>query len=123
LHPQINPAEVAQLVEHDLAKVRVASSSLVFCSEITLPVEGFFFRGRAGELWQNHSGTAMNTAENVLLIIAPVVELVDTQDLKSCDHCGCAGSSPARGTRLKGLIGEPFGIFLLLQRFFYCHRT
>ena len=29
---------------------------------------------------------------------ALVVELVDTQDLKSCDHCGRAGSSPARGT-------------------------
>ena len=24
--------------------------------------------------------------------------MVDTQDLKSCDHCGCAGSSPAPGT-------------------------
>ena len=31
---------------------------------------------------------------------ALVVELVDTQDLKSCDHCGRAGSSPARGTDL-----------------------
>ena len=29
---------------------------------------------------------------------ALVVELVDTQDLKSCGHCGRAGSSPARGT-------------------------
>jgi hypothetical protein len=28
-----------------------------------------------------------------------VVELVDTQDLKSCGHCGCAGSSPAPGTK------------------------
>jgi hypothetical protein len=28
------PAEVAQLVEHDLAKVGVASSNLVFCSNI-----------------------------------------------------------------------------------------
>jgi hypothetical protein len=32
---------------------------------------------------------------------ALVVELVDTQDLKSCDHCGRAGSSPARGTTPK----------------------
>ncbi len=31
-------------------------------------------------------------------LFALVVELVDTQDLKSCDHCGRAGSSPARGT-------------------------
>ena len=29
------PAEVAQLVEHNLAKVGVASSSLVFCSKTT----------------------------------------------------------------------------------------
>ena len=28
-----SPAEVAQLVEHNLAKVGVASSSLVFCSK------------------------------------------------------------------------------------------
>ena len=30
-----------------------------------------------------------------------MVELVDTQDLKSCDHCGRAGSIPARGTLSK----------------------
>src|ERR1035437_4119235 len=29
---------------------------------------------------------------------ALVVELGDTQDLKSCGHCGRAGSIPARGT-------------------------
>jgi len=28
-----------------------------------------------------------------------VVELVDTLDLKSNDHCGRAGSSPALGTK------------------------
>lgn len=27
-----------------------------------------------------------------------MVELVDTLDLKSSGHCGCAGSSPAPGT-------------------------
>ena len=27
-----------------------------------------------------------------------MVESVDTQDLKSCGHCGCAGSSPASST-------------------------
>ena len=31
--PTIHPAEIAQLVEHNLAKVRVASSSLVFRSK------------------------------------------------------------------------------------------
>ena len=30
-------AEIAQLVEHDLAKVGVASSSLVFRSKVTKP--------------------------------------------------------------------------------------
>src|ERR1700733_9927438 len=34
-----------------------------------------------------------------LVFLALVVELVDTQDLKSCKHCVCAGSSPARGTK------------------------
>ena len=29
-----------------------------------------------------------------------MVELVDTQDLKSCNHCDCTGSSPVRGTYL-----------------------
>jgi hypothetical protein len=42
-----------------------------------------------------------------------VVELVDTQDLKSCDHCGRAGSSPARGTEkaLKTLCFKSFFVF------------
>ncbi len=46
--------------------------------------------------------------------VALVVELVDTQDLKSCDHCGRAGSSPARGTikafvEIQGLFYFPAG--------------
>ena len=60
-------AEIAQLVEHNLAKVRVASSSLVFRS----------FKA------------------------ARMVESVDTRDLKSLGHCGCAGSSPASRTKRK----------------------
>jgi len=40
-----------------------------------------------------------------------VVELVDTQDLKSCVHCGRIGSSPIPGTKgqvtaLKGTKGH-----------------
>ena len=54
-----NNAEVAHLVEHDLAKVGVAGSSPVFRSEKS--------RLRAGFFWYTR-----------------VVELVDTQDLKSC---------------------------------------
>ena len=53
-------AEVAHLVEHDLAKVGVAGSSPVFRSENCPASCGIFFQ------------------------VAPVVELVDTQDLKSC---------------------------------------
>ena len=37
------PAEIAQLVEHDLAKVGVASSSLVFRSKPSKKFGGFFF--------------------------------------------------------------------------------
>ena len=59
-------AEVAQLVEHDLAKVGVASSSLVFCSKIKA-TEGWFFNLKRK------------------FCIAQVVESVDTQDLKSCE--------------------------------------
>ena len=59
-------AKIAQLVEHNLAKVGVAGSSPVFRSKD-----------------------------------AAVVESVDTQDLKSCNHCDCAGSIPACGTHIK----------------------
>ena len=71
-------AEVAQLVEHDLAKVGVAGSSLVFCSE----------------------KKGLSKVLDPFLLYAVVVELVDTQDLKSCEHNVHAGSTPARGTNL-----------------------
>ena len=41
---------------------------------------------------------------------ARVVELVDTQDLKSCEHCARAGSSPAPGTESRLFIA---GFFLI----------
>ena len=78
---EANHAEVAQLVEHNLAKVRVASSSLVFRSQVeNLAKQAGFF-----------------TSEG----FARVVESVDTKDLKSFDHCDRAGSSPAPGTTKK----------------------
>ena len=52
-------AKVAQLVEHDLAKVGVAGSNPVFRSNYFYLLSIFF------DAW--------------------MVELVDTQDLKSCD--------------------------------------
>jgi hypothetical protein len=58
-------AEVAHLVERDLAKVEVAGSSPVFRSKKILSPGRDFFS---------------------LPVIAPVVELVDTQDLKSCSQ-------------------------------------
>ena len=72
-----NQAEIAQLVEHNLAKVGVASSSLVFRSTNLNPIISDFF----------------------LVFWALVVELVDTQDLKSCEHCVRTGSSPVRSTK------------------------
>ena len=67
-------AEVAQLVERNLAKVEVAGSSLVFRSKKEIPFESlttlaggiFFVLGRS------------------IFVEAPVAELVDAQDLKSC---------------------------------------
>jgi hypothetical protein len=41
LQPQVTKAEIAQLVEHDLAKVGVAGSSPVFRSNLPLK-RGFF---------------------------------------------------------------------------------
>ena len=36
-----------------------------------------------------------------------MVESVDTRDLKSLDHCGCAGSSPASSTQALFLFKIP----------------
>ena len=75
------------MVEHDLAKVGVAGSNPVFRSHLKQKV------------------------------YARVVKLVDTQDLKSCGHCGRAGSIPAPGTLLNDIITVseykiPDGFFL-----------
>ena len=83
-----NQAKVAHLVEHDLAKVGVASSSLVFRSK-SRSSDGIFFKSVTDAL---------------------VVELVDTQDLKSC--------SPQRECGFDSRLGHyPFayarGFFLL----------
>ena len=44
----INLAEIAQLVEHDLAKVGVASSSLVFRSKVARMVVKEFISAKTG---------------------------------------------------------------------------
>ena len=70
MHPLKQKAEIAQLVEHNLAKVRVASSSLVFRS--------CFF-------------------EMLELNFAQVAELVDAHVSGACVERH-AGSSPVLGT-------------------------
>ncbi len=67
----IGIAEVAHLVEHDLAKVGVAGSSPVFRS-VSWQLSGFFFFSAKKEWFLNFNS------------VTRVVELVDTQDLKSC---------------------------------------
>ena len=71
-------AEVAHLVEHNLAKVGVAGSSPVFRSEGPALRRDFFFP--VVELEDDPQPEVLKDKN-----IAPVVELVDTQDLKSCD--------------------------------------
>ena len=71
-------AGIAQLVEHDLAKVGVAGPSPVSRSQNPGPDK---------------------PDRDFCWIFARVVELVDTLDLKSNEHCARAGSSPASGTQ------------------------
>jgi hypothetical protein len=57
-------------------------------------------RGREFESRLSLKKKPLNAERLFFQSVALVVELVDTQDLKSCDHCGRAGSSPARGTQI-----------------------
>ena len=66
---------MAQLVERNLAKVEVAGSSLVFRSNSIRLRRMEFFVCR----WISNFKIG-----NSKISLAPVVELVDTQDLKSC---------------------------------------
>jgi hypothetical protein len=75
------------LVEHDLAKVGVASSNLVFRSNPFLK-KGFIVKRLNPDAI---SGRFLKSP-------AQMVELVDTQDLKSCSRKRSAGSIPALST-------------------------
>ena len=67
------------MVEHDLAKVGVASSNLVSRSNVELIGKSYSLK-----VWD--SLTLFYLRDNFLdQQNARVVELVDTQDLKSCD--------------------------------------
>src|SRR5690606_32967343 len=87
-------ARVAQLVEHDLAKVGVAGSNPVSRSKnikMNPPfAEDFLFTDIAA--------------------LARMVKQVDTQDLKSCGHCGRAGSIPAPGTTFRALLSSEIAV-------------
>jgi hypothetical protein len=96
---QSSKAGIAQLVEHDLAKVGVASSSLVSRSK-NLSKRGFFMKRILPD----------QGSENIKILPAQVVELVDTQDLKSCGHCGRSGSTPLPGTKGFSKMLKPFFI-------------
>ena len=89
-------AEIAQLVEHNLAKVGVAGSSPVFRSKLSGIMRVFF--------WD----------------FARVVELVDTRDLKSLGPKGRAGSSPAPGTLSNALLSH-HGSFGMMQANCFFH--
>ena len=59
-------------------------------------------QGKSGG-WEGSSGLWIAVSRGILLarctpLLARVVKLVDTGDLKSPGHCGRAGSSPAPGT-------------------------
>ena len=88
----VNNAKVAQLVEHNLAKVGVASSNLVFRSRC-LPTRRHLFLKAA--------------------MLAEVVELVDTQDLKSCALNRRAGSIPAFSTETKAIRNDGFSFLVM----------
>ena len=75
LQPQNYHAKVAQLVEHDLAKVGVAGPNPVFRSKTETLFRGFFI------IQSSHTHTSITPTPTHF---AQVVELVDTQDLKSC---------------------------------------
>lgn len=94
-------AEVAQLVEHHLAKVRVAGSSLVFRSkEFQTPGFGIFC------LWSFHF---------LFCIVALVVESVDARDLKSRFQQWECGFKSRPGHRSKPALSAGFFMHPLNQ--------
>ncbi len=51
-----------------------------------------------GQVIQRRSHTQVPLCNLLEYGVARMVKLVDTRDLKSLGHCGCAGSIPAPGT-------------------------
>ena len=98
-------ARVAQLVEHDLAKVGVAGSN---------PVSRSF--DLSSRIVHRFSLCClMYHSMKRVQWLARVVELVDTLDLKSSGHRGRTGSSPVPGTKKGWSIC--FNLFLFCMYF------
>ena len=65
-------------------------------------------QGKSG-WWEGISGLWIAVSRGILRarctpLLARVVKLVDTGDLKSPGHCGRAGSSPAPGTTFRSSV-------------------
>ncbi len=86
-------AGIAQLVEHNLAKVGVASSSLVSRSNISISslhsgwVAEWLCSGLQSRVPRFDSGLSLQIFSFTSLV-ARVVELVDTRDLNNIEHTG-----------------------------------
>ncbi len=96
-----NNAMIAQLVEHDLAKVGVASSSLVHRSENCRFILLFFSETPLCEEESGNTKRAQGAPVILLLSLAgyqaQVAELVDAY-VSGAYAARCAGSSPVLGT-------------------------
>jgi hypothetical protein len=80
------------LVERNLAKVEVAGSSLVFRSKK--------FHSRVSGLWP----VEFFVLGRVIFVKAPVAELVDAQDLKSCLPKGEYGFDSRLGHKFTSIL-------------------
>jgi hypothetical protein len=97
-------AGIAQLVERNLAKVEVASSSLVSRSKFKKGSFGFLFSW--AQVFLPAVLRHLKNSENT--DAASVVKLVDTADLKSAANGRRhTGSIPVRGTIYRELPHEP----------------
>ena len=87
------------MVEHDLAKVGVASSNLVSRSINFVKRRIYISCLRQSNSQEEFFRNLLPKKEEVnSKAFARMAELVDARDLKSLAHCERAGSSPAPGT-------------------------
>ena len=122
--PKREQAEIAQLVERNLAKVKVAGSTPVFRSEVP-SAEGIFSKSSLKSLFrwvQLPSRVQWYNIDHWKVNNAWVVELVDTQDLKSCGFTAVRVQFPSRvritgrpKTPVKSSLSDPRGFFVPLN--------